>query len=126
MNQSGSLLVKAYVSTARIPIPGATAAIFTRKPGERYHLLAVRITDESGIAGPVELPAGTGMGLTPESPPPFLDYQLMVEHPDYRLAVFEDLQIFPGVETLQEVPLIPLSVPESPDSDTTTVTPQEL
>ena len=126
MDQSGSLLVRVYVSAAQLPVSGATAAIYVRKPAERYQLLAVRITDESGIAGPVELPAGTGMGLTPEAPAPFLDYQLLVEHPDYQLAIFEDLQVFPGVVTIQDVPLIPLSVPESPGSNTTTVTPQEL
>ena len=127
MPQSGSLIIRTYVSRAQLPVPDATAIVYTTDKDGRHHLLAIRITDESGIAGPIELAAPSdSMGLTPDSPIPFTDYQLIVEHPDYQLALFQDLQVFPGVETVQDVPLIPLSVPEGADSNTTTVTPQPL
>lgn len=126
MSKSGTLLVRVFLSRAQLPIPDATVAVYTVLPDSRRKLLAVRITDESGVAGPITLPTGDSMGLTPDAPVPFTDYQLIVEHPDYQIAVFEDLQLFPGVETVQDVPLIPLSAAESPDSNTTTVTPQPL
>lgn len=126
MSKSGTLLVRVFLSRAQLPIPDATVAVYTVLPDNRRKLLAVRITDESGVAGPITLPTGDSMGLTPDDPVPFTDYQLIVEHPDYQIAVFEDLQLFPGVETVQDVPLIPLSVAEAPDSNTTTVTPQPL
>lgn len=126
MSKSGSLLVRVFLSRAQFPIPGATVAVYTVLPNRKRKLFAVRITDESGIAGPLFLPTGDSMGLTPNSPTPFTDYQLIVEHPDYQLAVFKDIQLFPDVETVQDVPLIPLSVSEAPDFNTTTVTPQPL
>ena len=54
---------------------------------------------------------------------------LVVEHPDYYLATFEQLQVFPGVETVQNVPLMPLPQPANGDGDAASpvvVTPQPL
>ena len=126
MSQTGSLIVRTYVSQAQLPVPNATVIIYSIMQNDQKNLIAIRATNESGIAGPIELTAGDSKGLTPDSPIPFTDYQLLVEHPDYQLAIFRDLQIFPGVQTLQDVALIPLSVPEGVDSNTTTVTPQTL
>ena len=126
MPQSGSLLVRVFVSRAQLPVPGATVIIYADDPNGRHHLLAIRSTNESGTAGPITLVTGDSMGLAPNGPTPFTNYQLIVEHPDYQLALFKNLQVFPGVETTQDVPLIPLSIPETPDSNTTTVTPQPL
>lgn len=127
MSRSGSLIVRAYVSNAQLPVPDATVIVYSTGKDGRHELIAIRSTNESGIAGPIDLPTpGDSMGLSPDSPAPFTDYQLIVEHPSYRLALFKNLQVFPGVETVQDVPLIPISVPENPDSNTTTVTPQQL
>lgn len=126
MPNSGTLIVRTFVSRAQLPVPGATVIIYTVLADGRHNLVAIRATDESGVAGPVELAATDSRGLTPDAPVPFTDYQMIVEHPDYQLALFKDLQIFPGVETVQDILLLPLSVPESPDSNVTTVTPQPL
>lgn len=126
MPTSGSLIVRVFVSRAQLPIPGATVIVYTNGSNGQHNLLAIRHTNESGIAGPIELATNGSLGLTPDAPIPFTNYQLVVEHPNYQLALFEDLQVFPGVETIQDVPLIPLSVPEGSDSNTTTVTPQQL
>lgn len=126
MPQSGSLIVRTFVSRAQLPVPDATVIVYATDPDGRHTLLAIRTTDESGVAGPISLATNGSMGLTPDSPIPFTDYQLVVEHPGYQLALFNDLQVFTGVETVQDVPLIPLSVPEGADRNTTTVTPQPL
>lgn len=126
MPQTGSLIVRAYVSRAQLPVQDATVIIYVNAPNDRHQLLSIKTTNESGIAGPITLPTSDSLGLSPNSPAPFTSYQLIVEHPGYQLALFNDLQVFPGVETVQDVPLIPLSVPESPDRNSTTVTPQPL
>jgi len=126
MSSTGSLIVRAFVSRAQLPVPDATTIIYTDSADGRHNLVALRTTNESGIAGPIELAAGDSMGLTPNGPAPFTNYQLIVEHPGYQLALFRNLQIFPGIETVQDILLVPLSVPEGSDSDTTTVTPQPL
>ena len=93
--------------------------------GSKKLIKSILVTDESGVAGPITLPASDSLGLTPGAPVPFTNYQLIVEHPNFQLAAFRDLQIFSDVETVQDVPLLPLSA-DSPDSNSTTVTPQPL
>ncbi len=129
MAQSGSLIVHVYASRAQLPIQGATVLVAQQDGQGRYQLLSALITDESGIAGPISLPApDANLSQNPGTPLPFSSYALVVEHPGYQVAVFQDLQIFSGVETTQSVPLIPLSIPEpsSPGRQFTQVTPQPL
>ncbi len=114
MPPSGSLLVRVFVSRAQLPIPDATVVLFTTDRNGRHHILATRITDDSGLAGPFQLPSSSGgAGLSPDTPLPTSEYNLIVEHPDYQLALFQDLQVYPGIETTQDVPLLPLPVSTS-------------
>lgn len=129
MAQTGSLIVRVFASRAQLPIQGATVLVSQRDDQGRHQLISALITDESGLAGPISLPApDIALSQTPGSPLPFSSYSLVVEHPGYQVAVFQDLQIFSGVETTQSVPLIPLSIPESdsPRQQITQVTPQPL
>lgn len=128
MAQSGTLAVRVFVSRAQIPIPGATVIVSVPDSSGKHKLLAIRQTNESGVAGPIILEAPEASGsLTPgHNGSAFSTYTLVVEHPDYQLAVFDQLQIFPGVETVQDVALIPLSANERDRSDLITVTPQPL
>lgn len=128
MAQSGTLFVRAFVSRAQLPVSGATVIVSAPDNDGRHKLLAIRQTNESGVAGPITLEApDTAGSLTPgHNGTAFSVYTLVVEHPDYQLAVFDQLQVFPGVETVQDVPLIPLSANEKDRSDLVTVTPQPL
>lgn len=128
MAETGTLLVRTYVSNAQIPIPGATVIVSKPNGSGRQTLLSIQRTDESGVSAPITLEAPEPAGsLTPgNNGPAFSDYTLVVEHPDYQLALFDKLQIFPGVETVQDVPLIPLSANERNENDLVTVTPQPL
>lgn len=128
MAQSGTLFVRTFVSNAQFPISGATVIVSAPSGDGRQKLLSIQQTDESGVAGPITLEApDKSEGLTPDSKnAAFSTYTLVVEHPDYQLAVFDNLQIFPGVETMQDVPLIPLSANGRNQADTTIVTPQPL
>ena len=128
MSQSGTLVVRTFVSRAQLPISNATVIVSLPESSGRHKLLAIRQTDESGVAGPIVLDApNTAESLTPgHNSEAFSAYTLIVEHPDYQLAVFDQLQVFPGVATVQDVPLIPLSANERDRSDLVTVTPQPL
>lgn len=130
MLQSGSLLVHVFTSRAQLPVSGATVTVAQRGQDGRYELLSVLMTDSSGLAGPIILPApDLDLSQGPGQAIPFSSYTVAVEHPKYNMALFKDLQIFSGVETVQNVPLIPLSVPaanEESDASQTTVTPQDL
>lgn len=128
MAQNGSLIVRAFVSRAQLPIRGATVITALAQPDSRYKLLSILLTDESGIAGPIPLPAPDKAESDNPNPDesPFASYTLVVEHPDYQLAVFQNLQVFSGTETVQNVALIPLSLPGDDRSNLTVVTPQPL
>lgn len=129
MQQNGTLIVRVFVSRAQLPVSGATVIVAAAVPDGRHKILSIQITNESGVAGPISLETPGGSGLTPGGPSPFSSYTLIVEHPGYELALFDGLQVFPGVETVQEVPLIPVAAAETPDNwniDTSVVTPQPL
>lgn len=126
MAQTGTLLVRTFLSRAQLPVPGATVVVAAAGAEGRQEILAVRITDESGIAGPFTLPAPDPSGsLSPDMEHPFSSYMLLVEHPGFELATFLDLQVFPGVQTVQDVPLVPLETQGMGDG-ITVVTPQPL
>lgn len=129
MSQPGSLIIRVYASRAQLPIAGATVLVSNVTDQGKHQLLSILTTNESGIAGPIRLDApDASLSQSPGTPLPFSSYSLVVEHPGYQVAFFQDLQIFSGVETIQNVPLIPLAVPEaeSPSSGITQVTPQPL
>lgn len=129
MPQTGSLIVRTFTSLAQLPVSGATVIISSREPDGRYKVFSIQTTDESGNTKPFELAApDEALGQSPGQAAPFSDYSLVVEHPEYLLATFEQLQVFPGVETVQNVPLVPLPQPASGQgfAEPVVVTPQPL
>ena len=122
------MIVRVFVSRAQLPIRDATVITALRQPDGKQKLLSIQTTDESGIAGPITLPAPDKAESDSPNPEevPFSSYTLVVEHPGYQLAVFENLQIFPGIETVQNVALIPLAIPEDNRGSLTIITPQSL
>ena len=80
MAQNGSLIVHVYASRAQLPIQGATVLVSQPDGQGRHQLLSVLITDESGVAGPISLPApDVALSQSPGSPLPFSSYSLVVE-----------------------------------------------
>ncbi len=129
MPQTGSLIVRTFTSQAQLPVSGATVIISSRAQDGRQNLYSIQTTDESGNTKPIQLEApDKALSMRPDQAVPFSDYSLVVEHPDYFLATFEQLQVFPGVETVQDVPLIPLPQPAGggDSADPVVVTPQPL
>ena len=129
MAQTGSLTIRAFTSQAQLPVSGATVIISSPGEDDRRKVLSIQITDESGGTRPVELEApDRSLSESPGGAVPFSDYSLVVEHPDYYLATFEKPQVFPGVETVQNVPLVPLPQPAGTDINAApvVVTPQPL
>ena len=129
MAQTGSLIIRAFTSQAQLPVSGATVIISSPAEDGRRKVLSIQTTDESGGTQPVRLEApDLSLSESPGGAVPFSDYSLVVEHPDYYLATFEKLQVFPGVETVQNVPLIPLPQPSAgqDSTDPVVITPQPL
>ena len=114
MPQTGSLAVHVFTSLAQLPVSGATVIISSRAEDDRHNIFSVQTTDSSGATKSFPLDApDPALSDSPGGSPPFSDYSLVVEHPEYYLATFEKLQIFPGIETVQNVPLVPLPQPSA-------------
>ena len=109
---TGTLSVRVYASQAELPIEGATVVVTRRAPAGKYELVSVQVTDSSGLIRPVTVeapPAGTStepnMAHMGE---PFAVCDVWAEHPGYVMLQVEGVQIFCGVETMQEMDLMPL------------------
>lgn len=129
MPQTGSLIVRVFTSQAQLPVSGATVIISSRAENGLHKVYSIQTTDSSGTTKPFQLEApDPALSETPNGAAPFADYSLVVEHPEYYLATFEKLQVFPGVETVQDVPLVPLPQPAGEDINAApvVVTPQPL
>lgn len=111
MEQFGSLTVRVTTSQAQLPVSGASVIVTTSAGGIGNAVQAVLETNESGVAGPIRLSAPTTPtdGTSPGGPVPYALYSLWVEHPGYEVVLFRDFQVFPNVQTVQSVSLIPLS-----------------
>ena len=106
MQDTGRLIFRVFTSDADIPVEGATVLIRQQEPPGR--LLGVRVTNSSGETDPVELKT-PGRSLSPEhTVQPWTGLSVMVEHPDYERVTLQGLQVFPGIETIQTVRLLPL------------------
>ena len=103
----------AYTSKARIPLEGAAVTI-TRPDGSA---IAMRLTNRSGtLESPVEIQVpDRSASQTPNTGViPFTDVNLYARLEDFETIEIENLQVFPGTLTVQDLAMIPLS--ELPDS----------
>lgn len=128
MAQNGSLLIRVTTSRAQLPVEGASVVVSDLGDGSTHQMKFILTTDESGIAGPVQLEAGDSNGLSPGQAVPYKLYSLWIEHPDYETVYIENLQVFAGVESIQNISLIPVADPGVGGTtvDNVTITPQTL
>ena len=131
MAQVGSIVVRVTTSRAQLPVEGATVIITTPSPEGRPIVQAVLETNESGTAGPIQLPAPTtpSSGTLPGGPTPYSTYSLWVEHPAYEMALVDSFQVFPNVMSVQNITLVPLAGAPKPydgSSNRITAPPQSL
>ena len=89
-------------------LPGVAIRITERTPEGSMKLLALRITDESGMIGPIVIEAPERAGSqAPGTGQPFTQVDLSAECPGYEQILVEGIQIFAGVRAIQELAMIP-------------------
>lgn len=127
MASIGTIIVRVFTSRAELPIQGALVT-FTRKWYGTNVVLAQRVTDTSGKTAPVPLSTPSLADSThPSDLASFALCDVWVEHEGYQRFLAEDVQVFPGVQTVQKVELIPLPEHGSPqDGRMVVVPPQDL
>lgn len=128
MPAEGTLIVRVYTSAAQLPIQGAIVGVTQRTPnGTR--LLATRITDRSGRIEPITIRTpNLADSLKPGMAKPWTSVDILIEEPSFERALIENVQIFAGIATQQNVDLIPLEIRPQVFNQTEVVdvTPQQL
>ncbi|MBO4938254.1 MAG: hypothetical protein J6C98_04540 [Oscillospiraceae bacterium] len=111
LSSTGYIQVHAYTSFAQIPLADVAVSV-TATDGTA---IAMRITNRSGRIDPIEIPVpDKAAGQTPDTGQiPFTRVNLYARLKGYEQIENEDLQVFPGTTTDQNLEMIPLS--ELPD-----------
>lgn len=109
MPSQGTIVARAYTSTAIIPVEGATVRITTRDPSGAVSLLGERVTNANGMTAPlsVETPSASE-SQHPGTVRPFTEVDIFCEHPLFERIFVEHVQIFAGIESVQNLVMIPL------------------
>lgn len=113
LSSTGYIQVHAYTSRARIPLQNVAVVISDMNGAA----IAMRLTNRSGtLDEPVSIIVpDISAGESPNSGLiPFSSVNLYARLEDYEEIIAENVQVFPGVITDQDLELIPLS--EFPDS----------
>lgn len=116
MADVGRLSVRVSTSRAELPVEGATVVVTQDGEDGTYKLLSVQVTDSSGLVRTIEIPTPeTGESTHPNggTPAGFALCNVWAEHPGYAMLQVSGVQIFPGVETIQNMKLIPLAEGQS-------------
>ena len=116
MQEYGTVTAQIVTSAAQIPIPGATLTITRELPDGRQELLAVRMTNYDGFTEPFDVPtppaSDSQTRQTAEVPYALVD--LRTERTGYGRVLVRGAQVFSGVQTLQQIVLIPTpTLPEN-------------
>ena len=119
--EGGAYEWKRDLDGPRLYLPGKVAPVRAYgggNPGEqrgKEQLLSVQATDRSGSTRPVDIPTPLlEDSIQPgHGTPPYAVCDVWAEHPGYAMLLVEGVQIFDGVDTLQEMELSPLSEGES-------------
>ena len=128
MPTNGFLTIRTYTSAAQLPVEDVTVSV-TRPDSKGTRLFATRITDESGLAGPIAIPApDRNESLQAGVAAPYTTVDIIADHPDYERVLVENAQVFAGVLSQQDIALIPLEArPEVFNlTETFQITPQAL
>ena len=111
MSTTGYIQVHAYTSTAQIPLEDV-AVMITYPDGSA---IAMRLTDRSGLIEPVAISVpDLSASQTPDTGIiPYATVNIYARLENYEQIEAENVQVFAGTVTLQNLEMIPLS--ELPD-----------
>ena len=112
MSSNGYITARAYMSYAQIPLEDV-AVVVTAQDGTA---IAMRLTNRSGLTEPIPIPTpDREESERPEDSgqQPFTDVTVYAFKTDFEQIAARNIQIFPGITTVQDLEMVPLS--ELPD-----------
>lgn len=104
--KKGYLKVKTATARGAVPIYNAIVTIYKADTNKSY-LIATETTDLDGLTLPIPLPApDKNQSFNPENPRPYADYDIVVEHPEYKNVELKNIPVFDGITSIQNVNMI--------------------
>ncbi len=108
--ESGTLKVEAFVSDRAFGVPNARVMVFLELPSGNVAVFD-GLTDIDGVTDTIRLPAPPkSISQSPQSAQnprlPYSVYSVYVEHPYYVRAVFTNVPVFSGVDSVQPVRML--------------------
>lgn len=109
MASTGTIITRSFTSRGQLPLENVTVSILSRGVGSLPQLINVQISDRSGNTLPVTVPTPDLINSQgPNRPTPYALFDIWAELPGYQLLVIQNIQVFPGISSIQNLPLVPL------------------
>mgnify|MGYP004725087653 CR=1 FL=1 len=119
----GALKVQVFMANRAYPVSSAHVVI-TGKDNKKVYFDGY--TNTNGIVGSLLLPAPKKVfSQSPQENPPYAQYDITVFHPMFQKRQYLGVPVFSGVESIQNIQLLPLGTDEA-DTDVTESEPNEL
>ena len=124
---SGTLVTRVFTGRAELPIAGASVSVVRKDEDRLLDLLTVRVSGRGGDteAFTIETPEAE-QSQSPGSPAPYALVDLWVDRQGFQLLVVEDVPIFPGVTSVQDLPLVPMPEDGGRGGESVEIPPQDL
>lgn len=120
----GSLRVQVFMANRAYPVPSAHVVITGTKNKRVYF---DGYTDTNGVVGRLLLPAPKKVySQSPQETPPYSQYDITVSHPKFQSRKYLGVPVFGGVESIQNIQLLPLGSDETDSMTVTESEPNEL
>lgn len=104
--KTGYLKLKVSTGRGAVPIYSANITIFKQNDDTRYNI-ASETTDLNGLTIPIPLPApDKSQTFNPQNPRPYASYNILVQHPEYKEVLLENIPIFDGITSVQNVNML--------------------
>ena len=126
--QQGTVIARVYTSDAYLPLAQVPVVFTQIKPDGSRSLLAIRLTNSSGLTDPVsvETPNQSDSLIPGSTIQPYATVSILASKPGYTGILAEGVQIFPGVETIQGLQLRPVTLQNQGETETIREYPQNL
>ncbi|MDO4379506.1 MAG: hypothetical protein Q4D20_01400 [Clostridia bacterium] len=120
----GSLKVQVFMANRAYPV-SSSHVVITGADNKKVYFDGY--TNTNGVVGSILLPAPKkSFSQSPQEKPPYSKYDITVSHPYFQKRKYLGVPVFSGVESIQNIQLLPLGTDERDNTDVTESEPNEL
>lgn len=112
LSSQGTIIARVFTSNARIPLRGAAVVFYRTDASGVRELLGLRLTNYDGMTDPltVETPDLDSADISSAGKAPYAQLDVFTDLNGYDRVLVRGAQIFTGIQTLQDVQLIPTAL----------------